>query len=93
MNTAEVYASPRIFNMLWKKLIRASAVEAIADRGGKSEKTALTEGDVRKFLTVKGEKKVTAEVAKTKMSKIVEADRVYIESADSAGNVLHESYH
>jgi hypothetical protein len=94
MNTAEIYASPRIFNMLWKKLIRSSAVEAIADRAEKNAgAAAISEADVRKFLTVKGEKKVTAEVAKTKMSKIVAQDRVYIEAAAPDGIVLHESFH
>lgn len=49
VNNADVYASHSLFEKLWPKLLKASAVEAVAEKNDKKFKPATAE-DVKAFL-------------------------------------------
>lgn len=51
MNSAEVYASGSLFRKLWPRLLRAVAVEALAERGGDTAAEPITALAARAFLT------------------------------------------
>jgi hypothetical protein len=51
VNSADVYASPALFRKLWPGLLKASAVEAVAEqKAGKPEAAAVKADDVRSFI-------------------------------------------
>jgi hypothetical protein len=50
LNSAEVYASPALFGKLWPKLLRASAVEALAERNDGDSYEPVTAAAVQQFL-------------------------------------------
>ena len=50
VNSADVYASNGLFRKMWPKLLQSSAVEAVAERGGKTKKPA-TEADIRECFS------------------------------------------
>jgi hypothetical protein len=48
--SADVYGSPAIFRKVWPRLLRASALEAFADRPEKGRVPAVKDADFRTFL-------------------------------------------
>ena len=51
INSADVYSSPALFRKLWPGLLKASAVEAVAEsRAGKPGTASVRAGDVRSFI-------------------------------------------
>lgn len=50
INSADVYASNALFRKLWPKLLKASAVEAVAERKAKQIDKPVTDDDVRRSL-------------------------------------------
>lgn len=51
VNSADVYSSPALFTKLWPSLLKASAVEAVAElRAGKPESAQVRAEDVRAFI-------------------------------------------
>ena len=51
VNSADVYSSPALFAKLWPGLLKASAVEAVAEmKAGKPESAAAKPDDVRSFI-------------------------------------------
>lgn len=96
INSADVYSSHALFVKLWPKLLKASAVEAIAefDKAGKTE--VVTENSVKTFLTeaVAGKaeaKQVTTRVAMEKR----ESDKhLFFETRDRKNGEqwLHRNY-
>jgi hypothetical protein len=50
LNSAEVYASHVLFGKLWPKLLRASAVEAVAERNESDSFSPVTATAVQDFL-------------------------------------------
>jgi hypothetical protein len=96
INSADVYASHALFAKLWPKLLKASAVEAIAefDKSGKTE--AVTEAAVKTFLAEAEtgqaeEKQVTPRVA---MEKRESEKHLFFETRDrkSGEQWLHRNY-
>ncbi len=96
MNSADVYSSHALFAKLWPKLLKASAVEAIAefDKSGKTE--AVTADAVKTFLAEAEagkaeEKQVTTRVAMEKR----ESDKhLFFETRDrqKGAQWLHRNY-
>lgn len=96
INSADVYASHALFVKLWPKLLKASAVEAIAefDKSGKSEE--VTTDSVKTFLAEAEtgqaeEKQVTPRVAMEKR----ESDKhLFFETRDRKNGEqwLHRNY-
>jgi hypothetical protein len=96
LNSADVYSSHALFVKLWPKLLKSSAVEAIAefDQSGKAE--AVTEDGVKTFLAEAEagkaeEKQVTTRVAMEKR----ESDKhLFFETRDRKNGEqwLHRNY-
>ncbi|MBS1811228.1 MAG: hypothetical protein JST84_23900 [Acidobacteria bacterium] len=96
INSADVYSSHALFVKLWPKLLKSSAVEAIAefDKAGKTE--AVTENSVKTFLAEAEagkaeEKQVTTRVAMEKR----ESDKhLFFETRDRKNGEqwLHRNY-
>jgi hypothetical protein len=50
LNSAEVYGTSHLFRRLWPKLLRASAVEAVAEKQGTEARATPSEAAVRAWL-------------------------------------------
>ena len=96
INSADVYASGALFRKLWPSLLKASAVEAIAESQRGQKFDAVSQSDVGAFLDdaeagASTEKDVTKRVRMiTRESKV----NILFETRDrtSAGPWLHRSY-
>ena len=96
LNSADVYASSALFRKLWPKLLKASAIEAIAELRKDQKFEPVTEENVRMFLSESetgnaSEKEVTARI------KLVtrESDKnVFFETRDRAQKEawVHRNY-
>jgi len=96
VNSADVYASRDLFAKLWPKLLKASAVEAIAKLDDKSKKEELGQADITSFLA-ESEKPAPAEKTVTRRVKVVtrEDERaIFFETRDGQKNDawVHRNY-
>ena len=96
VNSADVYASRDLFVKLWPKLLKASAVEAIAELNEESNPAALEQDAVTAFLA-DSEKPSPAEKSVTERVKLVtrENDRgIFFETRDRQKNDawIHRNY-
>jgi hypothetical protein len=93
---ADTYASAGLFKKLWPKLLKAAAVEAVAERKGDAQFSMPSEDAVRKFLADgdKGKAKETAVSKRINQVEKVGADTLLFECRDSAnsGALLRKSY-
>ena len=96
MNSADVYASRALFIKLWPKLLKASAVEAIAELDEQSKPAKLEQEAVSAFLA-DSEKPSPSEKEVTERVKLVtrEDDRgIFFETRDRQKNNawIHRNY-
>jgi hypothetical protein len=70
VNSADVYASRELFTKLWPKLLKASAVEAIAKLDNNPKGEMVEQDDITAFL-VDSEKPAPAEKSVTRRVKLV----------------------
>ena len=95
INSADVYASNALFKKLWPKLLRATAVEAVADLTKDKTFIQLKPETVQGFLdkadkAVAKEEKVNARVTSVTRD---ESDSAVFESRDEKQKVvIHKSY-
>lgn len=96
INSADVYASSVLFNKLWPKLLKANAIEAIAELQKDGKFGAPTEGDVKSFLAEAergqvSEKDVTARI---KLLTRESDENIFFETRDGArkGAWIHRNY-
>ncbi|MGH9969812.1 MAG: ARPP-1 family domain-containing protein, partial [Pyrinomonadaceae bacterium] len=96
INSADVYASNVLFNKLWPKLLKANAIEAIAELQKDGKFQPPTEADVRSFLAEAergqvSEKEVTARV---KLLTRESDQNIFFETRDGArkGVWIHRNY-
>jgi hypothetical protein len=96
VNSADVYASSALFRKLWPKLLKASAIEAIAELDKDQKAKPVVKDDVRAFMAEPesakaSEKEVTPRI---KMVKRETDENVYFETRDSAGKDewVHRNY-
>ncbi len=96
LNSAEIYASPALFRALWPKLLRASAVEAVAERKDGVPHTPPGVEAVSAFLGDPGQGAVTEKAASTGTSAVSREteSRVVIETQEKQrkGAWIHQSY-
>ncbi len=67
VESADLYASPKLFRKLWPKLLEAGATEAIAAKSDKPDAKSATPPTVqavRDFLTAKADKAQTTQVSR-----------------------------
>ncbi len=96
LNSAELYASPALFRGVWPKLIRASAVEAVAERRDGAPHTPPQIDAVRALLADSGAG-VAAERATSEGTRSVTREtssRVVVETQEKARQNawIHQSY-
>ena len=85
VNSADVYASRELFAKLWPKLLKASAVEAIAKLDGGSSPQAVGSEEISSFLR-ESEKPAPAEKSVTDRVKLVtreDARAIFFETRDT----------
>lgn len=96
LNSAELYASPALFRALWPKLLRASAVEAVAERRDGTPHTPPQVDAVRDLLGDPGGGAATEKATSTGTTAVARetASRVVIETQEKEkkGTWLHQSY-
>ena len=96
LNSAELYASPALFRSLWPKLVRANAVEAVAERRDGAPHTPPAIEAVRALLGDPDEGAVTEKATSTDTRAVARetASRVVIETQEKQrkGAWIHQSY-
>jgi ARG/rhodanese/phosphatase superfamily protein len=96
VNSADVYASGALFKKLWPKLLKANAVEAIAELRKDLKFEPTSAEDVKTFLSeaengTASEKEVTARVS---LVTIENEKNIFFETRDSSrkGAWIHRNY-
>ena len=96
MNSADVYASNALFRKLWVKLLKASAVEAVAELNPRVKFGAVKPEAVKAFLDDADRGGESEEKIVTKRIKSVtreDKENIVFESRDEKNKVvLHRSY-
>jgi len=96
LNSADVYASGALFKRFWPKLLRTTAIEAVAERHG-SEKTAAVSADsINEFLAnaERGQESTNDVTERTHMIRRESEKGLFFETRDmaQAGAWVHRSY-
>jgi hypothetical protein len=94
VNNADVYASADLFRKLWPKLLKASAVEAVAERKEKAKVSAVKPEAVTAFLADAAKGKRTEKKTLRDLKEVqCETDKnILFETRAKAGTVLRRSY-
>jgi hypothetical protein len=98
LSSAELYACPALRRGMWRKMLRASAVEAIAelDAAAATASAAITPAEVLRFLAVaRGTKGQEQDIdARTRLVTVQEDARVFTETRECAAGPrwVHRSY-
>jgi len=95
INSADVYASNFLFNKLWLKLLKATAVEAVSEMKEARVARVVKVGDIKAFLDGadlgKSEERTVTDRVKAVTRE--DGDNVVFESRDSKNKVMiHKSY-
>ena len=96
VNSADVYASRALFAKLWPKLLKASAVEAIAESNKEVEPKAVASETVHTFLADSEKAKAEARQVTRRVKVVTREDdkNIFFETQDSAANDgwVHRNY-
>jgi hypothetical protein len=96
INSADVYVSNALFKKLWPRMLKAAAIEAVAEQDGRSASVPPAKpAEVQAFMSEADEGKVE-ERAASGSSRIVTRDRkdsaVYEARDDKSKTVVHRAY-
>ena len=96
VNSADVYASSALFKKLWPKLLKATAVEAVAETNGDRTVTPVSKDDVSSFFASaeKGKASESNVNSRTKMVTRESDQSLFLESRDTRDDSgwVHRSY-
>ena len=96
VNSADVYASRPLFLKLWPKLLRASAVEAIAELNQAEAAEPVTNETVHTFLADSERAKANSKEVTSRVKLVTREDdrNIFFETVDSAGKGawVHRNY-
>jgi hypothetical protein len=96
VNSADVYASRALFMKLWPKLLKASAVEAIAELNKDVESKAVASETVHTFLAESEKARAEARQVTRRVKVVTREDdkNIFFETQDSASNDgwVHRNY-
>jgi hypothetical protein len=95
MNSADVYASNALFQKLWLKLLKATAVEAVADLRGNEKYNPVKPAAVKSFLEDADKGKAEERAITPRMKAVTREndENLVFESRDDKQNVtIHKSY-
>ena len=84
VNSADIYASRALFVKLWPKLLKASAVEAIAELQKDAEATPVTGETVEAFLADSEKPKAAAKDVTSRVKVLTREDdkNIFFETQD-----------
>jgi hypothetical protein len=93
LSAVDVYASPVLFKKLWPKLLRASAVEALAEARPGTPPAALTADSVRQFLAAAEKGAITRQASspRTSLERRETPEAVMFDTSDD-GAPVHRNY-
>jgi hypothetical protein len=95
INSADIYVSNHLFNKLWPKMLKAAAVEAVAEKNTVSSNApAPKPASIEAFLSdaAKGEAKERSTSGKSKViTREADGNAVY-EARDKSDAVIHRNY-
>ena len=96
INSADVYASRALFLKLWPKLLKASAVEAIAELNKDVEVKPIASETVATFLAESEKPSASAKVVTRRVKMVTREDdnNIFFETVDSSQNDgwVHRNY-
>ncbi len=96
VNSSDVYASNVLFKKLWPKLLKASAIEAIAALSDDRSSEPVTKDEVRKFLSSSEDAKADEKdvTPRTSLVKRETSEDVFFETRDKASKSgwVHRNY-
>jgi hypothetical protein len=96
INSADVYYSNRLFRRIWLKLLKTTAIEAVAERSSSEKKEAVTAAALQTFFAgaERGTESFSNITERTQMSKRESERTLYFETRDLAqqGVWVHRSY-
>ncbi|MEN3329116.1 MAG: hypothetical protein V7638_3923 [Acidobacteriota bacterium] len=96
VNSADVYASRSLFAKLWPKLLKASAVEAVAESNKDAETTPVASEVVHTFLTDSDKARAEAREITRRVKVVTREDEnnILFETQDRAANDgwVHRNY-
>src|SRR5262245_41490701 len=94
VNNADVYASAELFRKLWPKLLKASAVEAVAEKKDKAKVAQVKAEDVTAFFAdaAKGKRTEKKTLRDLKEVQCDAEKNILFETRAKAGTVLRRSY-
>jgi hypothetical protein len=96
VNSADVYASRALFVKLWPKLIKASAVEAVAELNKDIESKPVASETVHTFLSDSEKAKAEARQVTRRVKVVTREDdkNIFFETVDTAANDgwVHRNY-
>ncbi len=95
INSADIYVSNSLFKKLWLKMLKAAAIEAVANLDKNSKFTDVTANQIQTFLTdgEKGKAKSERVAKRTKVITRTSKENVVFEAVDERrGVVVHKNY-
>jgi hypothetical protein len=96
VNSADVYGSATLFTKLWPKLLKATAVEAIAELNGETKAPTLSADAVQNFLGTAEAPKPTEKAVTNRVRLLTREDEknIFFETRDrNQGNAwVHRNY-
>jgi len=96
INSADVYASRALFLKLWPKLLKASAVEAIAELNKDVEVKPIASETVETFLAESEKPSASAKVVTRRVKMVTREDdnNIFFETVDSSqkDGWVHRNY-
>lgn len=94
INSADVYGSPELFRKMWPKLLRASAVEAVAERKEGALTDAPSTEALRAFFTAAAAgKRAERQLTDATIIETHDSDKAQVlEARHPTGAVVHRSY-
>ncbi|MEO8041774.1 MAG: DUF6569 family protein, partial [Acidobacteriota bacterium] len=96
INSADVYVSNAVFKKLWPRMLKAAAIEAVAEQDGRSASAPVAKpAEVQAFMSGADEGQAE-ERAASGSARIVTRDRndsaVYESRDDKSKTVVHRAY-
>ena len=95
INSADIYVSNSLFKKLWLKMLKAAAIEAVANLDEKAKFTEINVSQIETFLSdaEKGKAKEEKVAKRTKVITREDENNVVFEARDEKQNVvIHKNY-
>ena len=94
INSADVYGSAALFQKLWPRLLKATAIEAVAESHGENKNQAVTVEQMKTFLSETAAAKIAEQRSVTERITMVtrESDNTILIESHDRGVMLHGNF-